>query len=68
MYYGVAVESSDKVKNVVLMGPLARNAINDVLYYQEVKTPYLYAQRILDNDHHRIAPDHSFLIDFSHLS
>jgi pimeloyl-ACP methyl ester carboxylesterase len=47
----VAVENPDKVKNVILMGPLAQNAINDVQYYQEVEAPYFYAQRILDKDH-----------------
>ena len=47
----VAVENPDKVKNIVLMGPLAQNAINDVQYYQEVEAPYFYAQRILDKDH-----------------
>jgi hypothetical protein len=47
----VAVGNPDKVKNVVLMGPLAQNAINDVQYYQEVEAPYVYAQKILDKDH-----------------
>jgi hypothetical protein len=41
----VAVENPDKVKNVILMGPLAQNAINDVQYYQEVEAPYFYAHK-----------------------
>jgi uncharacterized protein len=47
----VAVKNPEKVKNVVLMGPLAQNPINDVQFYQEVEAPYFYAQRILDKDH-----------------
>jgi hypothetical protein len=41
----VAVENPDKVKNVILMGPLAQNAINDVQCYQEVEAPYFYAHK-----------------------
>ena len=47
----VAVDNPDKVSNVVLMGALAQNAINDVQYYQEVAAPLLYAERILDRGH-----------------
>lgn len=47
----VAVDNPDKVKNVVLMGALAQNAINDVQYFQEVEAPLIYAERVLDKGH-----------------
>jgi pimeloyl-ACP methyl ester carboxylesterase len=47
----VAVDNQDKVKNVVLMGAIAQNALKDVQYYQEVAAPLLYAERVLDRDH-----------------
>lgn len=47
----VAVDNQDKVKNVVLMGAIAQNALKDVQYYQEVAAPLLYAERVLDKDH-----------------
>ncbi len=47
----VAVDNPDKVKNVMLMGAIAQNALKNVQYYQEVAAPLLYAQRVLDKDH-----------------
>jgi uncharacterized protein len=47
----VAVDNPDKVRNVVLMGAIAQNALKDVQYYQEVGAPLLYAERVLDKDH-----------------
>ena len=47
----IAVDNPDKVKNVVLMGAIAQNALKDVQYYQEVTAPLLYAERVLDKDH-----------------
>jgi pimeloyl-ACP methyl ester carboxylesterase len=47
----VAVDNPDNVKNVVLMGAVAQNALRDVQYYQEVSAPLLYAERVLDKDH-----------------
>jgi uncharacterized protein len=47
----VAVDNPDKVKNVILMGAVAQNALKDVQYYQEVSAPLLYAKKVLDKDH-----------------
>jgi pimeloyl-ACP methyl ester carboxylesterase len=47
----VTVDNPDKVKNVVLMGALAQNALKDVQYYQEVAAPLLYSEKVLDKDH-----------------
>jgi hypothetical protein len=47
----VAVDNPDEVKNLVLMGAIAQNALKDVQYYQEVTAPLLYAERVLDKGH-----------------
>jgi pimeloyl-ACP methyl ester carboxylesterase len=47
----VAVDNPDKVKNVVLMAAVAHNLINDLLYFQFVETPILYAEKVLDKGH-----------------
>jgi uncharacterized protein len=47
----VAVDNPDKVKNLVLVGAVAQNALKDVQYYQEVAAPLLYAEKVLDKDH-----------------
>ena len=47
----VAVDNPDKVRNIVLMSPVAGNWRTDVIYYQEVAKPLLYAENILDKGH-----------------
>jgi uncharacterized protein len=47
----IAVENTDKVKNIVLMGAVAQNLIKDILYSQVVETPLFYAEKILDKSH-----------------
>jgi hypothetical protein len=46
----VAVDNPDKVKNIVLMAPVAEKWI-DITYSQEVAYPLLYAERVLDKGH-----------------
>lgn len=43
----VAIDNPDKVRNVVLMAAFAQN-LKDVLQFQVVKNPLLYAERVLD--------------------
>ena len=47
----VAVDIPDKVRNIVLMSPVAGNWRTDIIYYQEVGKPLLYAENILDKGH-----------------
>ena len=44
----VAVDNPDKVRNIVLMAPVAGNWRTDIIYFQEVAKPLLYAENILD--------------------
>ena len=46
----VAVDNPDKVKNIVLMSPVAEKW-RDMLYRQEVAYPLRYAESVLDNAH-----------------
>jgi pimeloyl-ACP methyl ester carboxylesterase len=46
----VAIDNSDKVKNVVLMGTAAQNFIRDILRYQVVDHPLEYASQVLDKN------------------
>ena len=46
----VAINNSDIVDNIVLMGSLAQN-LRDIGYSQGVSTPILYAQQVLDHNH-----------------
>ena len=46
----VAIDNPNKVKNIVLMGALAQNA-SEMLYFQRVSLPILYAQKVLDKNH-----------------
>ena len=46
----VAVDNPDKVRNIVLMAPVAEKW-RDIIYYQEVEHPILYAEKVLDHNH-----------------
>jgi predicted esterase len=46
----VAIDNPGKVDNIVLMGAVAQN-LSELLYYQTVTTPLLYAQQVLDHNH-----------------
>ena len=46
----VAVDNPDKVRNIVLMGPVAEKW-RDMIYNQEVAHPLLYAEKVLDRNH-----------------
>ena len=46
----VAIDNSTKVKNIVLMGTVAQNAL-DLEYYQDVVLPVEYANQVLDKNH-----------------
>ena len=46
----VAVDNPDKVRNIVLMAPVAEKW-RDMIYYQEVAHPILYAEKVLDRNH-----------------
>jgi uncharacterized protein len=46
----VAVDNPGKVKNIVLIGATAQN-IRDILYFQRVYLPILYAEKVLDHNH-----------------
>ena len=46
----VAVDNPDKVRNIVLMAPVAEKW-TDIIYFQEVAKPLLYAENILDKGH-----------------
>ena len=43
----IAAENPDKVRNIVLMAPVAEKW-TDIIYFQEVAKPLLYAENILD--------------------
>ena len=47
----VATDNPTKVKNIILMGTAAQNLIRDLLYYQVVDLPSLYATQVLDKNH-----------------
>jgi pimeloyl-ACP methyl ester carboxylesterase len=47
----VAVDNPDKVRNIVLMSPVAGPWKTDIIYFQEVAKPLLYAENILDKGH-----------------
>ena len=47
----VATDNPTKVKNIILMGTAAQNLIRDLLYYQVVGLPSLYATQVLDKNH-----------------
>jgi hypothetical protein len=42
--------TTTKVKNIVLMGIVAQNA-RELVYFQDVIKPVLYAEKLLDHDH-----------------
>lgn len=46
----VAIDNSDKVKNIVLMGAVAQN-LSEISELQGVRTPILYAKEIVDYNH-----------------
>ncbi len=46
----VVVDNPGKVKNVILMGALAQN-ISEILDFQVVGLPFLYAHEVLDKNH-----------------
>src|ERR687890_317301 len=46
----VAVDNPDKVRNIVLMAPVAEKW-RDMIYRQEVAHPVLYAEKVLDSNH-----------------
>jgi uncharacterized protein len=46
----VAVDNPDKVRNIVLMSPVAEK-FRDMIYFQEVAHPLLYAKKVLDRNH-----------------
>jgi uncharacterized protein len=46
----VAIDNPSKVKNIVLMGALAQN-MNEILEFQAVSLPLLYAKEVLDKNH-----------------
>jgi uncharacterized protein len=46
----VAVDNPNKVRNIVLMAPVAEKW-TDIIYFQEVAKPLLYAENILDKAH-----------------
>jgi uncharacterized protein len=51
----VAIDNYNKVKNIVLMGATAQN-LRDMLYFQHVRIPLLYAEKILDKNHTSLLP------------
>ena len=46
----VAIDNSTNVKNIVLMGDAAQNAL-DLEYYQDVLAPVEYAHQVVDENH-----------------
>jgi uncharacterized protein len=46
----VAIDNSTNVKNIVLMGVAAQNAL-DLEYYQDVLAPVEYAHQVVDENH-----------------
>ena len=47
----VAIDNPTKVKNIILMGTAAQNLIRDLLHYQVVDLPSVYAAQVLDKNH-----------------
>ena len=45
----VAVDHPDKVRNIILMGPVA-NTLPELLYFQIVKNPLDYAEKVLNRN------------------
>lgn len=45
----VAIDNPDKVKNIVLMGPVA-NTLPELLYFQIVKNPLEYTEKVLNKN------------------
>lgn len=46
----VTIDNYHKVKNIVLMGAEAQN-FRDILYFQHIGIPLLYAEQVLDKNH-----------------
>ena len=46
----VVIDNSTKVKNIVPMSTVAQN-LRDILYFQSVYLPLLYAEKVLDHNH-----------------
>ena len=46
----VVIDNSTKVKNILLMSTVAQN-LRDILYFQSVYLPLLYAEKVLDHNH-----------------
>ncbi|MGA7370219.1 MAG: alpha/beta fold hydrolase [Nitrososphaeraceae archaeon] len=46
----VAIDNPGKVDKIVLMGAVAQN-LRELVYFQEVTIPVLYAQQVLDHNH-----------------
>src|SRR6476661_7261291 len=46
----IAADNPDKVRNIALMAPVAEKW-TDIIYFQEVANPILYAEKILDKGH-----------------
>jgi len=46
----IAADNHDKVRNIVLMAPVAEKW-TDIIYFQEVAKPILYAENVLGRDH-----------------
>jgi alpha-beta hydrolase superfamily lysophospholipase len=46
----VAIDNPAKVKNIVLLGTVAQN-ISEILDYQIVRIPMIYAKQVLDKNH-----------------
>lgn len=51
----IAIDNHDKVKDIVLMGAEAQN-FKDMLYFQHIAIPLLYAQQVLDKNHSLLLP------------
>jgi len=47
----VAIDNSTNVKNIILMGPVARNMKKDIMLYQAVNLPLRHATQVLDKNH-----------------
>lgn len=45
----VAIDNPDKINNIVLMGAVSQN-VSEILEYQVVNLPILYAKQVLDKD------------------
>ena len=49
----VAIDNPGKVKNIILLGAAAQN-ISDILDYQLVRLPLIYAKQVMDKNHSRL--------------